>query len=320
MLIKVFKWILALPVAILGMPSTGKLQSDAIRMIATIHPYLPNQVAKVRSMFKGTKKSQNQTLEYLNCNLEELVKSVRTDGYYVIQGALSSDVVRKLKAAISETKVFERTEHGTGFEGQLSELHQKIGRYDLRPKDLMNSPMVRSIAFSNDWKVIGDAIFGYQSVFDGVASWWMFESDPKFASLNAQAFHSDRERLAFIKFFVYLTDIDSMTGPHVYAKGTHKKRPVMQRFDRRYSDTELQKTGHELVEIYGKAGTVIVANTQGLHKGVAPIIPGHGRLLFQIQVANSLKGELRESLDTTSWSVEERKLGESYYLQGYDRA
>jgi hypothetical protein len=148
----------------------------------------------------------------------------------------------------------------------------------------------------------------------------MFESDPDLASLNAQAFHSDRERLSFIKFFVYLSDIDENTGPHVYAGGTHRKRKISQRNDRRYSDEELLNEGLELTPIYGKAGTIIVANTQGLHKGVAPTIPNHGRLLFQIQVADSLNGMSRDLVDTSKWTANEKELGQEFYFQGIDRA
>jgi hypothetical protein len=188
------------------------------------------------------------------------------------------------------------------------------------PEDLLKSSGIRQLAFSKDWLQVGSFVMGQPVVFDGVASWWMFESDPKFASLNAQAFHADRERLSFLKFFFYLTDIDENTGPHVYAEGTHKSRPIKFRGDRRYSDQELKDKGLNFTPIYGHSGTVIVANTQGLHKGVAPRVPNHGRLLFEIQVSDSLQGIRRRETSTENWSSsEEALLKQDRYFKGINR-
>jgi len=322
MMIKVLKWVLVFPIALLGIPKQGKMQSDAIRMLATLHPKLPNLIAVFRSktFFRLRKTSSSESAQLIKYNLKELVTSVKSNGFYIIRDGLSETIIQSLKQAVSDIEVTERTQNGEGYIGKLSDVQTKFGRYDIQPKDLMDSVQVRDFAFARDWQTIGDAIMGYPCVFDGVAAWWMFESDPNFASLNAQAFHSDRERLSFIKFFVYLTDIDESTGPHVYAGGTHRKRKISFLNDRRYSDKELLDAGIELTPIYGKAGTIIVANTQGLHKGVAPTIPNHGRLLFQIQVADSLNGISRDEVDTSNWSAKEKELGNEFYFEGYNRA
>ena len=322
MMIKVLKWVLVFPITLLGIPKQGKMQSDAIRMLATLHPKLPNLIALFRSkIYFGIRKSgSSESTQLIECNLEQLVTSVKSNGFYVIKNGLSETVIQGLRQAVSDIAVTERTQNGNGYSGKLSEVQTKFGRYDIQPKDLMESTYVREFAFSRDWKIIGDAIMGYPCVFDGVAAWWMFESDPNLASLNAQAFHSDRERLSFIKFFVYLTDIDESTGPHVYAGGTHRKRKISFRNDRRYSDKELLDAGMEMTPIYGKAGTIIVANTQGLHKGVAPTIANHGRLLFQIQVADSLNGMPRDEVETSNWSAKDKELGNEFYFEGYNRA
>ena len=41
----------------------------------------------------------------------------------------------------------------------------------------------------------------------------------------AQHFHSDHDRLRFVKVFVYLDDVDMNNGPHVFCEGTHRQRP-----------------------------------------------------------------------------------------------
>ena len=38
----------------------------------------------------------------------------------------------------------------------------------------------------------------------------------------AQMFHFDLDRIKWLKFFIYLTDVKINSGPHVYVSGTHK--------------------------------------------------------------------------------------------------
>ena len=53
--------------------------------------------------------------------------------------------------------------------------------------------------------------------------WWSSKSnfnDPK----SAQEFHFDLDSIKWLKFFIYLTDVEANTGPHIYVKGTHNSK------------------------------------------------------------------------------------------------
>ena len=39
---------------------------------------------------------------------------------------------------------------------------------------------------------------------------------------NAQYFHWDNDFRKFLKLYIYLTDVNDLSGPHVYVEGTHK--------------------------------------------------------------------------------------------------
>ena len=312
MLRRIFLYLICVPFTFIGIPRYGKLQSDCIRTVASIHPYLPNLLARTRSKLLFQKNpfgSEDQiSLEFLSCDLPRVRKEVQEDGYSIIQYALSPDDLESLKSEILRMRVQERVNSGNSFSGYLSDATNLVGRFDISPEDLLKSSFIRRLAFCEDWFKVGSFVMGQPVVFDGVASWWMFQSDPEFASLNAQAFHSDRERLSFLKFFFYLTDIGEDTGPHVYADKTHHRRPLSFRGDRRYGDNELKSKGIGSTSIFGPSGTVIVANTQGLHKGVPPKIPNHGRLLFEIQVADKLQGHRRREVNISGWAPEEISL------------
>ncbi|MBP1856914.1 phytanoyl-CoA dioxygenase family protein [Rhizobium herbae] len=113
----------------------------------------------------------------------------------------------------------------------------------------------------------------------------------KALSDTAQLFHHDMHRLGFVKVFVYLTDVELSSGPHTLVRGTHRKRPPHLWADGRHSDDAIAQAGlaDDVVQITGKAGTVMLVDTSCLHKGAHP--ESESRLLASIQYTNSLFGK-----------------------------
>ena len=68
---------------------------------------------------------------------------------------------------------------------------------------------------------------------------------------KTQTVHRDYDDFKFLSFFVYLSDIDTNNGPHMYYAGTQNGA----------NPTD------EPVEICGKKGTVVVSDVYGLHYG-----------------------------------------------------
>ncbi|MDB4477509.1 hypothetical protein N9018_04800, partial [Rhodopirellula sp.] len=70
-----------------------------------------------------------------------------------------------------------------------------------------------------------------------------------------------------------------------------KRKPKPVRRDGRISDTEINMAypKKDILELCGKAGTVMVVDTRGFHKG-KPLTTGN-RLLLQIEMANSMFGQ-----------------------------
>jgi len=107
----------------------------------------------------------------------------------------------------------------------------------------------------------------------------------------AQLYHHDMHRLAFVKLFMYLTDVDEGCGPHAMIPGTHLQRPDVLWADGRHTDEKVANAGilDKEVRITGKAGTLFLVDTRALHKGVHP--ETKSRLMAQVQYANSLFGK-----------------------------
>jgi hypothetical protein len=108
--------------------------------------------------------------------------------------------------------------------------------------------------------------------------------------MNAQLYHQDRDRLSFLKFFVYLTDVEVENGPHMYIRGTHRKTPWSLRSDGRKTDAIVEQAGlgGRVAEMIGPSGTLMAVDTAGLHKGKPPI--SGDRLVLQVEFATSLFG------------------------------
>jgi hypothetical protein len=107
--------------------------------------------------------------------------------------------------------------------------------------------------------------------------WWSFptqasEADRSLASLDK--YHFDLDDWRMLKFFFNLVDVDEGTGPHVFIKGSHKRRSM------RHQLTLL--VGHpanEVLDYYGeanaltltgKAGSGFVEDPFGFHMGTVP--------------------------------------------------
>jgi hypothetical protein len=108
-------------------------------------------------------------------------------------------------------------------------------------------------------------------------------------SYAAQMFHYDLDDFRFMKFFFYLLDVDSTTGPHVVVRATHRNKrhaAFGDRFKvRRYSDAEIVAAYGEqrVVSITGPAGMGFAEDTRCIHKGQTPTT--RERLILQFQYA-----------------------------------
>ena len=102
-----------------------------------------------------------------------------------------------------------------------------------------------------------------------MAAWWSLPAgDGK--ALQAENFHRDVDDWRFIKLFVYLTDVDSESGPHVYVPGSHNTDKLAK--IRRYTEEEVHSAfGPECEKRFtGPAGTAFLENTYGFHRGFPP--------------------------------------------------
>ncbi len=102
-----------------------------------------------------------------------------------------------------------------------------------------------------------------------------------------------------LKAILYLTDVNENNGPFEYMLGSHKLSSVLKvnrlfRESRtRFSDAEIEKVKEQLQlsskPFYAKKGTLILADTSGIHRGV-PMLEGERYALTHYYFAKRLIG------------------------------
>ncbi|MEZ2221988.1 hypothetical protein [Rhizobium sp. RCC_161_2] len=107
--------------------------------------------------------------------------------------------------------------------------------------------------------------------------WWSFptqasEADRSMASLDK--FHFDLDDWRMLKFFFNLVDVDEGTGPHVFVKGSHRRRAVKHQLTLMVGHPADEVLGYygkdSTVTLTGKAGFGFGEDPFGFHMGTVP--------------------------------------------------
>jgi len=222
--------------------------------------------------------------------VDRVVSELRRDGYSILGDRVDPAILRDLEStARAATCAVIVPGDPTPRRLRFDETDPVGIRYDLDEQDIVRCVGAQLLLADESLLKIAHQYLGTTPIQDLIAMWWSTAVSPEASAAAAQAFHFDLDRLRFLKVFVYVTDVDATTGPHVYVRGSHLSMPRALREDRRYSDEEVaQLYQGEAVTITGPAGTVFLADTRGLHKGLR-LVEG-SRLVFQLEFATSLFG------------------------------
>jgi hypothetical protein len=231
-------------------------------------------------------------------NIEDIIKSLNNNGYYVFNNFLPSLIINDLvNFALSNSCEIRNTDESVSL-GSAECLYSSNKKYstiyDFKKIDLLNLNSVQNIISYPLFIEIARKYFNTEPYLDGLSMWWTtnYKKSPDKAS--AQYFHFDMDTIRWLKFFIYLTDVDENSGPHVYISGTHKSgsipKHILNKGYQRLDDNLIFENfdPNTVKTFFGKKGTIIVEDTRGLHKGLN--VKSNDRLLLQLQFSNSLFG------------------------------
>ncbi|TGL77740.1 phytanoyl-CoA dioxygenase family protein [Leptospira yasudae] len=231
-------------------------------------------------------------------DIRNIVDQIRNKGYYVVENALPSDIVEYLHSYGTNMNCRSRPLHSSessnALDGKIDFNNLTGIHYDFNEENLINDSIVQNLMTDRSLIAVAQEYLGCMPRSNVTAMWWHtnFEKAP-----NAEAatmWHFDMDHVRWLKFFFYITDVDSESGPHSFVEGTHKPGSIpdklLQRGYARILDEEIEETypREKIIEFVGPKGTLIIEDTIGLHKG-KHVVNG-ARLLFQMTYSDHMFG------------------------------
>lgn len=229
---------------------------------------------------------------------EKVVTNLRNKGYHVFDDRLSEGMCdRLLEFALSHPCKMRP------MDGEDSEKARRVVyprgrpetvRYDFTPQDLLGNKDVQNLLADVSFSAVAQDYLGARPVIDVLGLWWHTDYSDKPDMDAAQYYHFDMDRPKWLKFFIYLTDVTTDSGPHTFVTGSHKTNGIpptmLSKGYVRLTDEEVENHygRQNIVEFVAPRGTIIAEDTRGLHKGKH--VKNGDRLILQIQFSNSLFG------------------------------
>ncbi|NJK55677.1 MAG: hypothetical protein HC939_06615 [Pleurocapsa sp. SU_5_0] len=236
---------------------------------------------KVSSIFKDT-------------DSEKAVKLIKQDGYYLgLQ--LSQPILKEVLEYAYTANI--SIDGKRGFEFKYSNKNQAAKQYNCQIITAnylaINSECLAMQKLSNDPKLreIATKYLGKEPVLVRSQMGWTFIGSKQAYAQKGETgiptlrFHYDLDDYRALKFFFYLTDVDSLSGSHRCVAGSHKKRKLLHYLVRSQSDQKIADYyGLEsVVNICGRAGFGFAEDPFCFHRGSPPTTAP--RLMIQLEFA-----------------------------------
>lgn len=233
--------------------------------------------------------------------IQKLCNLLEKDGVCVLDERLPARIIKSFIEYTSKTPATLRPLDYQVRNPQQQKVSQifdsgqlKAVRYEYDMLDLAKQPFIQEILSQSFFKVISGKYLGTTPVLDIIQCWWHTSFGGVPDENAAQKYHFDMDRLKWLKVFIYLTDVGPENGPHCFIRGSHRpgKIPwsILKKGYARVNDSEVLKfySREDFLQFHGVAGTIILEDTRGLHKGLN--VNDSARLMFELQFSNSLFG------------------------------
>jgi hypothetical protein len=222
---------------------------------------------------------------------------IRADGYCVLDDRIAPEVCERLLmfALTINARVRNATSEVATKEARPYRRDKPEGvRYDIDATDVLSCADVQRLLADPALLSVAAHYLGTTPIADVVTMWWHTAYSNRPDEDAGQFFHFDMDRIKWLKFFIYLTDVGPENGPHCFIKGSHKSKGIpaalLRKGYARLSDEEVfsHYTKDQMIKFTAARGTIIAEDTRGLHKGLE-VLKGD-RLMLQLQFSASLFG------------------------------
>lgn len=228
-------------------------------------------------------------------DISAMADQVRRDGFVRLPGLVPGDICDAIAGGLRRSRGWSwRDDQGLHPVDDFDPASPSHPRYELPEREIWKIGPYQRIIADPVFAQLSSAYFGSAAALKEVGLWWSSATSNQPDASAAQMFHFDYDAVpVWLKFFVYLNDIGSDNGPHVFVRGSHTlgqpcAREILSRGYVRITDAEIADLyGAEAVtEMTGPKGTVFAVDTMGFHKG--KMLTHGNRLLAQLEFATPL--------------------------------
>jgi hypothetical protein len=230
--------------------------------------------------------------EELSC----IASALNEKGFYVFRQQLPEALCDSLLRFALTNRCIRRGSDGTPSVevDRFPRANAQAVRYDFPQQDVIDNADVQKLMADPSIVAVAQNYLRCKPIVDVTTMWWHTAYSKVPDKDAAQFWHFDMDRIKWLKFFIYVTDVEKTNGPHSFVEGSHRTGGIpsslLSKGYSRLDDAEVNVnySSRQIIEFAAPRGTVIAEDTRGLHKGRHV---EHGdRLMLQLQFSNSLFG------------------------------
>jgi len=128
------------------------------------------------------------------------------------------------------------------------------------------------LEYANDAYIVENIsqYFGFKPMIRHISVWLDCPTNDE-NSIETQIFHRDPEDIKLVKTYLYLKDVDELSGPFCYVEKSHLD--PWHSFSKHYhNDKDIKRLypNSNFISCTGTAGSFIMADVNGFHRGIKP--------------------------------------------------
>lgn len=223
-------------------------------------------------------------------NVGEAVRSISQNGFY--RGIrLRSETVDELLSFAATAPCFGEGKMDRPFVYLDKEIaERRLGQSFKRGvynHAFVASPVLRALVSDPQLLAIARKYLGTEPAVIGARMWWSFAcpADAEEQMEAGQGFHYDIDGYRALTFFFYLSSVGPLDGPHIYIRGSHRKKSLRHLISlhkgRSDADIERYYGTDKQVVFCGDPGSGFAEDIFGFHKGQHP--ESGARLIVQVR-------------------------------------
>ena len=232
-------------------------------------------------------------------SMERTLSQLNTDGYAILDTKFDPEIVNELSTYFASAPCTLTSDQELNMDPEdrvvVDFANPLAVKYSVDTNAVLMNATVRNMLLDRGLLQIAQEYLGSTPIVDIVTAWYSFPSaNPSHEA--AQLFHFDLDRVRWLKAFFLLTDQTIETGAHVYIPGTQRdggiSSDLLAKGYARLEDQEVEAfypkdTWKSMV---APAGSILLEDTRGLHKGIS--LKRDHRLMLQFEYAQTLFGHV----------------------------